>query len=430
MTKATGNSNMQEEVASGRISPPGVTGEDDWTPIITEGFEDYIPGDPEGIPAGWAVYDNDGNSYEWEEYDVNPYEGAYHLRVHWHAGDYCDDWLVTPLLHVPPQGDALEFYARAYNAYYQEDWEVYICATGNAVNDFLTAGTMIGSDGTSSTTYSLYSYPIPAGYHDTNAWIAIRCISYDAFYLYLDALSMPNLGLFEGFEGTPSSGFPPAGWTHQVVSGTDPDNEWDVSYGTSTHPSGVIPHGGSFMAQYDAYFISAGNRARLYTSPMNFAAHGGEFRLRFWMNHDTGYSNSDDRIEIQVSLDGSSWTTVDTFSRYDGTTGWVENTVDLSAYAAEPSVYLDFLGISEYGNSIYVDDIVVVQRSTYICGDADNDGVINILDVTFIVNYLYKDGPAPDHEEACDADGNDIINILDVTHLVNYLYKDGPEPIC
>lgn len=67
---------------------------------------------------------------------------------------------------------------------------------------------------------------------------------------------------------------------------------------------------------------------------------------------------------------------------------------------------------------------------TYVCGDADGSEVVNILDVTYIVNYLYKDGPVPDPESSADADGSGSINILDVSTLVNYLYKNGPEPVC
>ncbi|UCD94533.1 MAG: thrombospondin type 3 repeat-containing protein [Candidatus Zixiibacteriota bacterium] len=66
----------------------------------------------------------------------------------------------------------------------------------------------------------------------------------------------------------------------------------------------------------------------------------------------------------------------------------------------------------------------------FICGDANSDEMINILDVTFIINYLYKDGPAPDPIESIDTNGDDMTNILDVTHLINYLYKYGPDPIC
>jgi len=66
----------------------------------------------------------------------------------------------------------------------------------------------------------------------------------------------------------------------------------------------------------------------------------------------------------------------------------------------------------------------------YVCGDADRNMSINILDVTFLINYLYKGGPAPEPEEAGDANGDGNINILDVTYLINYLYKGGEPPIC
>ncbi|UCD94336.1 MAG: hypothetical protein JSU69_11335, partial [Candidatus Zixiibacteriota bacterium] len=66
----------------------------------------------------------------------------------------------------------------------------------------------------------------------------------------------------------------------------------------------------------------------------------------------------------------------------------------------------------------------------YVCGDADASGAVNLLDVTFIINYLYKEGPAPVPPEGADANGDGSINLLDVTHIINYLYKEGPEPIC
>jgi hypothetical protein len=65
-----------------------------------------------------------------------------------------------------------------------------------------------------------------------------------------------------------------------------------------------------------------------------------------------------------------------------------------------------------------------------LAGDANYNGSVNILDITFLISYLYKSGPAPDCNDSADANGNETINILDITHLINYLYKGGPEPIC
>jgi len=65
-----------------------------------------------------------------------------------------------------------------------------------------------------------------------------------------------------------------------------------------------------------------------------------------------------------------------------------------------------------------------------ICGDVDGNGSINILDGTFLVSYLYKDGPAPAPIERGDVNGSGSVNLLDITHLISYLYKNGPDPIC
>ncbi|PKK85105.1 MAG: hypothetical protein CVT49_00760 [candidate division Zixibacteria bacterium HGW-Zixibacteria-1] len=65
-----------------------------------------------------------------------------------------------------------------------------------------------------------------------------------------------------------------------------------------------------------------------------------------------------------------------------------------------------------------------------VAGDANNNDAVNILDVTFIINYLYKGGAAPVCSDKADANGNNVINILDVTYLISYLYKGGPAPIC
>jgi len=63
-----------------------------------------------------------------------------------------------------------------------------------------------------------------------------------------------------------------------------------------------------------------------------------------------------------------------------------------------------------------------------ICGDANYSETINILDVTYLINFLYKDGPEPIAFKLGDANSSGNINILDATFLIAYLYKDGTAP--
>jgi hypothetical protein len=63
-------------------------------------------------------------------------------------------------------------------------------------------------------------------------------------------------------------------------------------------------------------------------------------------------------------------------------------------------------------------------------GDANNNGLINIQDVTYLINFLYKGGPASPCPEEGNANGLSVVNIQDVTYLINFLYKSGPAPKC
>jgi len=65
-----------------------------------------------------------------------------------------------------------------------------------------------------------------------------------------------------------------------------------------------------------------------------------------------------------------------------------------------------------------------------LCGDIDNGGSINILDVVYLINFLYKGGPAPELPGMADCNGDGNLNILDGSYLISYLYKGGPAPVC
>jgi glucose/arabinose dehydrogenase len=60
-------------------------------------------------------------------------------------------------------------------------------------------------------------------------------------------------------------------------------------------------------------------------------------------------------------------------------------------------------------------------------GDANASGILNGIDIIFLVNYLKGTGPNPEPLTAADANADCSINGLDVIYLVNY-FKGGALP--
>ncbi len=93
-------------------------------------------------------------------------------------------------------------------------------------------------------------------------------------------------------------------------------------------------------------------------------------------------------------------------------------------------------------DSFFVDTVIVPRLDTNLvrlengsleirpCGDANGDDGVNILDASFLINYLYRLGRAPVPSDAGDMNKDLIINILDISHIINALYREGPKPMC
>ncbi len=156
-----------------------------------------------------------------------------------------------------------------------------------------------------------------------------------------------------------SDGFESGGWSFADVSGTT--GFWTLG-ASSTHPS-TSPHGGTRLAAFNSYTAASGVQKRMYRTT-GFAVAGtySAVSLKFWMYHDTGYSTNADKVQTQISTNGTTWTNVGTaISRYSATAGWAQATIDLSAYKGQ-TVYLAFVGISAYGNDVYLDDVTVTGQ--------------------------------------------------------------------
>jgi hypothetical protein len=65
----------------------------------------------------------------------------------------------------------------------------------------------------------------------------------------------------------------------------------------------------------------------------------------------------------------------------------------------------------------------------YFCGDASGDGQVNVGDAVYLVNFVFKGGPAPGLWCLGDANGDSDTNVGDVVFLINYVFKGGEAPM-
>lgn len=68
------------------------------------------------------------------------------------------------------------------------------------------------------------------------------------------------------------------------------------------------------------------------------------------------------------------------------------------------------------------------QAIDYICGDAYDDQTLNVGDAVYLINFVFKGGPAPDPIEAGDANCDNLTNVGDAVYLINFVFKGGPQP--
>jgi M6 family metalloprotease-like protein len=185
---------------------------------------------------------------------------------------------------------------------------------------------------------------------------------YSGIYSYfgLSSISVPGQTMSAKYShGVPfyllKDGFEGSGWSSAQVAGSA---SWTIA-GRGTNPA-VSPHSGSELAIFNSHSASSGSQARLYTSTgIAFPANYDSVFLDFWMFHDSANS-AQDQVQVQVSTDGSSWSDAGVpLKRYDGSTGWHQSVLDLSTFKGDSNVRIGFLGTSEGGNDIHLDDVTV-----------------------------------------------------------------------
>jgi hypothetical protein len=76
-------------------------------------------------------------------------------------------------------------------------------------------------------------------------------------------------------------------------------------------------------------------------------------------------------------------------------------------------------------------DVIGGQACNCTPGDANDDGNFELVDITYMINFVCQDGMPPIPDQMCSGDPNSDckIDILDITRLINHLYQNGPVPV-
>jgi hypothetical protein len=91
----------------------------------------------------------------------------------------------------------------------------------------------------------------------------------------------------------------------------------------------------------------------------------------------------------------------------------------------------------QWGPFSPIDSVNVTVLGSFLCGDANGDKSINLIDILYLIDFVYSEppGPAPDPYNSGDVDGpsgHGRINLIDILYLISCLYGDppGPAPDC
>lgn len=104
-------------------------------------------------------------------------------------------------------------------------------------------------------------------------------------------------------------------------------------------------------------------------------------------------------------------------------------------------IYIDSCAVVEPGGTWLWDDGTVNVNPTfnngngahtivytYLCGDANRDGMVNVSDVVRIKNWIFCGGAAPDPLESGDVNCDGSVNVSDAVYIINWIFVHGNWP--
>ena len=153
--------------------------------------------------------------------------------------------------------------------------------------------------------------------------------------------------------------FPPASWENKKLAGAG-EGLWDRQQ-TGTDPV-CEPQSGAAMARFNSNEYMAGTSGLLVTPPVMFGS--DNYEISFWMFRDSEEPATADKVEVYANISPNAGfaTLLGTVHRSAALSpetdesGWQRYIFELPASYYNKLTYIILKGMSEQGNSIYIDE--------------------------------------------------------------------------
>ena len=242
-----------------------------------------------------------------------------------------------------------------------------------------------------------------------------------------------------------------SGWTVGSASDDATSGIWERGIPSATYYEGTIVQPGGDSNDEGSYCFITGNdiqndnvgyddvdggKTSLVSPIFNLSQFESAFiSYEKWYSNNVGDNPNNDSFQFQVSNNsGTDWIDVENTNVTNNYWEWSYHTLaDYISLSSE--MQFRFSASDEYfdgdngaGGSIVeaaIDNFNIIVFEAISCndlGDSNGDGIVNVLDVVLIINYILELGEL---SEICSADLNndEVINVLDIVLIVNIILE-------
>jgi len=215
--------------------------------------------------------------------------------------------------------------------------------------------------------------------------------------------------------------------TYFNVTPVQPENDNTPPPGTKCYVTGQAAFAGENQAVNDL----DGGRTTLSTPVFDLTGYADPKLVYYrWYSNNTGANPGTDTFSVEISSDsGASWTVLESSTLTQNS--WVKEEFEITDFVLLTNkMKVRFIARDTGPGAIVemgVDDFEIING--FIAGDANADGNVTLPDIIYLVNYVFKGGPAPAPLARGDVNASCNVNLGDIVYLVNYVFKGGPAPL-